>query len=62
MLFSPGAGGGCATWPGLPARTALFRQWLAVALIIAASAGSTLTSRRRAPLVGGESREGWQGG
>lgn len=39
-----------------------FRQWLAVALIIAASTGSTLTSRRPAPVVGGESGEGWQGG
>jgi inner membrane transporter RhtA len=29
-----------------------FRQWLAVALIIAASTGSTLTSRRPAPVVG----------
>ena len=38
------------------------RQWLAVALIIAASTGSTLTSRRPAPLVGGEAGEGWQGG
>ena len=39
-----------------------FRQWLAVALIIAASTGSTLTSRRPAPIVGGKSGEGWQGG
>ena len=39
-----------------------FRQWLAVALIIAASTGSTLTSRRPAPLVGGEAGEGWRGG
>jgi inner membrane transporter RhtA len=38
-----------------------FRQWLAVALIIAASAGSTLTSRHPAPVLGGESGEGWQG-
>jgi inner membrane transporter RhtA len=38
------------------------RQWLAVALIIAASTGSTLTSRRPAPIVGAESGEGWQGG
>ena len=38
------------------------RQWLAVALIIAASTGSTLTARRPAPIVGGESGEGWQGG
>jgi inner membrane transporter RhtA len=37
------------------------RQWLAVALIIVASTGSTLTSRRPAPVVGGESGEGWQG-
>lgn len=34
-------------------------QWLAVALVIAASAGSTLTSRR-AHRNGAE--EGWQGG
>ncbi|MDQ6765843.1 MAG: EamA family transporter [Verrucomicrobiota bacterium] len=39
-----------------------FRQWLAVALIIAASTGSTLTSRRPAPVVAGEAGEGWQGG
>ena len=32
-----------------------FRQWLAVALIIAASTGSTLTSRRPAPVVAVES-------
>lgn len=38
------------------------RQWLAVALIIAASTGSALTSRRPAPVVGGEAGEGWQGG
>jgi len=39
------------------------RQWLAVALVIAASTGSTLTSRRPAPIAaGGESAEGWQGG
>ena len=38
------------------------RQWLAVALIIAASTGSTLTSRPPAPVLGGESGEGWQGG
>ncbi|MFN2477125.1 MAG: DMT family transporter [Chthoniobacterales bacterium] len=38
------------------------RQWLAVALIIAASTGSTLTSRRPAPVVGGEAGDGWQGG
>src|SRR3954465_1730526 len=38
-----------------------FRQWLAVALIIAASTGSTLTSRHPAPVVGGDSGEGWQG-
>jgi inner membrane transporter RhtA len=37
------------------------RQWLAVALIIVASTGSTLTSRRPAPVVGGDSGEGWQG-
>ena len=39
-----------------------FRQWLAVALIIAASTGSTLTSRRPGPVVAGEAGEGWQGG
>jgi inner membrane transporter RhtA len=38
-----------------------FRQWLAVVLIIVASTGSTLTSRRPAAVVGGESGEGWQG-
>jgi inner membrane transporter RhtA len=38
------------------------RQWSAVALIIAASTGSTLTSRRPAPEIGGECGEGWQGG
>jgi inner membrane transporter RhtA len=38
------------------------RQWLAVALIIAASTGSTLTSRPAEPIAGGESGEGWQGG
>ena len=37
------------------------RQWLAVAFIIAASTGSTLTSRRPRPVVGGESAEAWQG-
>ena len=37
------------------------RQWLAVALIIAASAGSTLTSRHPKPIAG-KSGEGWQGG
>ena len=39
-----------------------FRQWLTVALIIGASTGSTLTSRRPAPVVVGESGDGWQGG
>jgi inner membrane transporter RhtA len=39
-----------------------FRQWLAVALIIAASTGSTLTSRRPAPVVAGDAAERWQGG
>jgi inner membrane transporter RhtA len=39
-----------------------FRQWMAVAFIIGASTGSTLTSRRPAPVVAGESGEGWQGG
>ena len=38
------------------------RQWLAVALIIAASAGSTLTSRGPKAIAGGETVEGWQGG
>jgi inner membrane transporter RhtA len=38
------------------------RQWLAVALVIAASTGSTLTSRRAARVAEGESGEGWQGG
>jgi inner membrane transporter RhtA len=38
------------------------RQWLAVALVIAASAGSTLTSRRGEQVAAGESGEGWQGG
>jgi hypothetical protein len=38
------------------------RQWLAVALVIAASAGSTLTSRRAKQVAEGESGEGWQGG
>jgi inner membrane transporter RhtA len=36
------------------------RQWLAVALVIAASAGSTLTSRRAAQLAEAEA-EGWEG-
>jgi inner membrane transporter RhtA len=35
-------------------------QWLAVALVIAASTGSTLTSRRASPPA--EAEEGWQGG
>ena len=38
------------------------RQWLAVALVIAASTGSTLTSRRAEQVAEGESGEGWQGG
>ena len=37
-------------------------QWLAVALVIAASTGSTLTSRRAEKAAEGESGEGWQGG
>lgn len=37
-------------------------QWLAVALVIAASAGSTLTSRSPATSSEAEAREGWQGG
>jgi inner membrane transporter RhtA len=36
------------------------RQWLAVVLVIAASAGSTLTSRRAAQLAEAEA-EGWEG-
>jgi inner membrane transporter RhtA len=36
-------------------------QWLAVALVIAASAGSTLTSRRAAAPAEPEAHEGWQG-
>jgi inner membrane transporter RhtA len=35
-------------------------QWLAVALVIAASTGSTLTSRR-AERNKGDAEEGWQG-
>src|SRR3954471_2444911 len=38
------------------------RQWLAVALVIAASTGSTLTSRRAARAEEGDAGEGWQGG
>ena len=38
------------------------RQWLAVALVIAASTGSTLTSRGAEPAAEGGSGEGWQGG
>jgi inner membrane transporter RhtA len=38
------------------------RQWLAVLLVIAASTGSTLTSRRADKAAEGESGEGWQGG
>lgn len=38
------------------------RQWLAVALVIAASTGSTLTSPRAAEIGGSEPAEGWQGG
>jgi len=37
-------------------------QWLAVALVIAASAGSTLTARRAAPPAEREASEAWQGG
>lgn len=37
-------------------------QWLAVALVIAASAGSTLTSRRAPEQREAEAGEGWQGG
>lgn len=37
-------------------------QWLAVVLVIAASAGSTLTSRSPAMPGEAEPREGWQGG
>ena len=35
-------------------------QWVAVALVIVASAGSTLTARRAADSAGPERREGWQ--
>jgi inner membrane transporter RhtA len=38
------------------------RQCLAVALVIAASTGSTLTSRRAKQDSEGEPGEGWQGG
>ena len=38
------------------------RQWLAVTLVIAASAGSTLTSVRAEQVTEGGSVEGWQGG
>lgn len=38
------------------------RQWLAVALVIAASTGSTLTSRRAEQVAEVVSEEGWQGG
>lgn len=38
------------------------RQWLAVALVVAASTGATLTSSRPAPGGEGEAGEGWQGG
>jgi inner membrane transporter RhtA len=38
------------------------RQWLAVVLVIAASTGSTLTSRGADQAAEGESGEGWQGG
>lgn len=38
------------------------QQWMAVALVIAASAGSTLTSRRAKQVAEAESGEGWQGG
>jgi inner membrane transporter RhtA len=38
------------------------RQWLAVALVISASTGSTLTSRRAAQVAEVVSEEGWQGG
>ncbi len=37
------------------------RQWLAVALVIAASTGSTLTSPRPEQVAEGEA-EGWHGG
>lgn len=37
-------------------------QWIAVALVIAASTGSTLTSRRASPSAEREPAEGWQGG
>src|SRR5262245_37538296 len=37
-------------------------QWLAVALVIAASAGSTLSSRSAPEPLEADAREGWQGG
>lgn len=37
-------------------------QWLAVALVIAASAGSTLTARRATEQKAADAGEGWQGG
>jgi len=37
-------------------------QWLAVALVIAASAGSTITSRRAPEPKQADASEGWQGG
>lgn len=38
------------------------RQWLAVAFVVGASTGSTLTSRLARPIVDGEAADGWQGG
>lgn len=38
------------------------RQWLAVALVIAASTGSTLTSRQATQVNAAEPAEGWLGG
>jgi len=38
------------------------RQWVAVALVIAASTGSTLTSRGAEQVAEVVSEEGWQGG
>jgi inner membrane transporter RhtA len=37
-------------------------QWIAIALVIAASAGSTLTSRDASEIVEVDADEGWQGG
>ena len=62
MLVSPGSAVAALLGPVFLHELLSFRQWLPVALIIAASTGSTLTSRRRTPVVAGEAGEGWQGG